>query len=317
MYFLGIDGGGTKTEFYLCDEGGRELSRVSMESASHWGHSGDELLSVMQEGLSYVLGDAGIGRGDIMAVGFGMAGLGESAEKDAQSTAICRRFFDGIPLGIRNDVEVALIASLGLEPGIHIVAGTGAMSYGMDQKGNTARCGGWGHEIGDEGAGYWLGKKTMELFTKQSDGRLPRTYLYDLVRDRLQLRDDFDIITVFHDQYWESRTKTAALQMILCEAAAGGDTCALQAYRDAARELALLAVAMKGKLDFSDQVTVSYSGGVFKAGAFIRDPFMNKLRDLGFTVCDPLILPRRRRGHIGGLAGGKAARSHQGVFAAP
>lgn len=291
MLFLGIDGGGTKTEFALCDDKGRIYSNVIKESASYWQFSTEKLLTVIKDGVDSVLKESQASYNDIVAVGFGMAGLGENPQKDEESINICKRYFKDIPMGIRNDVEVCFIASLAFQPGINVVAGTGAMAFGEDEKGNDSRCGGWGHEIGDEGSGYWLGKKTMELFTKQSDGRLPKTYLFDLVKEKMNIQSDFDVMDIFQKEYYNSRTNTASLQNILYDAAALEDGYAIKAYQDAAEELAMLPIAIRNKLSFKDTVKVSYSGGVFRAGHFILDPFKNRLEEMGFKVCDPLLTP--------------------------
>jgi N-acetylglucosamine kinase-like BadF-type ATPase len=291
MIFLGIDGGGTKTEFILCDEQGRALAGGQKESASHWQFSGDVLERVLREGVALILKQSGKAFSDIAAVGFGMSGYGESPEKDEKSTGICRSVFKDIPLEICNDVEVGLIASLGLECGIGVTSGTGAMAVGIDERGAKGRTGGWGHEIGDEGSGAWLGMKAVEIFTKQSDGRLKKTLFYDLFKERLRMTDDFDIISLFHDGYHGKRAETASLQKMLCDAARLGDPWAIQAYGRAADELALLAIALRDKLSFKEPVKVSYSGSIFKAGDFITKPFRGRLEGRGFIACEPRFTP--------------------------
>ncbi len=291
MLFLGIDGGGTKTEFALFDSKGVLLADISKDSACYWQYPIGKLLTVIDEGVTHLLRETNASMKDIAAVGFGMAGMGENPAKDDVSIKMCHDYFKGIPIGIRNDVEVAFLGSLGLNAGIHVVVGTGAMAVGMDDYGSFARSGGWGHEIGDEGSGYWLGKKTMELFTKQSDGRLPKTCLYDLVKEKLNFDFDFDVMDIFQKEYYNDRTKTASLQTILCEAAGRGDGCAIEAYEDAVKELVLLASAIRQKLKFSGTVRVSYSGGVFKAGSFVLELFKKYLTDMGFSVSAPLLSP--------------------------
>lgn len=292
MVFLGIDGGGTKTEFVLFDENGEMLSRSLQDSACHWQSGSDKLSRVLEDGVNDVLMQANKKFEDITAVGFGVAGLGEDKDKDKASIDICKNFFKDIPLVIENDVHVAYIGAFGYEPGINIVAGTGSMGFGMDDKGNVARCGGWGHEIGDEGSGYWLGKKAVEIFTKQADNRMKKSYLYEMVKEKLNLEDDFEIMTIFQDEYFMSRTKTASLQHILLDAAKAGDISAIQAYEGAAKELIMLGVAIRDSLDFKEPpLKLSYTGGIFNVDEFLLSPFKNRAEDMGFTICEPMFTP--------------------------
>src|SRR5205085_1278058 len=60
-------------------------------------------------------------------------------------------------------------------PGIVIIAGTGSIVYGRNQRGEAARAGGWGHLIGDEGSGYWIGREALAAVMRAEDGRGPST----------------------------------------------------------------------------------------------------------------------------------------------
>lgn len=291
MLFLGIDGGGTKTEFVLCDEGGNILSALKFGSASHWQFGGDRLAGILNEGFHGVLERAGKKVTDVVSVGFGMSGYGEDENKDKASTLICKDFFGNIPIKICNDSEVGLIASLGFEAGINIVNGTGAMAVGRDNLGRVDRAGGWGHEIGDEGSGNWLGMRLLEMFAKQSDGRIERTMLHGYVKEQLNINEDFEIITLFHNEYYQNRSKVASLQKILCELAKLGDPCALALYEQSAAEVVLLAKALRDRMEFTDPVKVSCSGGVFKGGEFIRGPFERRLTEMGFQYVEPRFMP--------------------------
>ncbi len=291
MLLLGIDGGGTKTEFTLCDIKGTVLAKDVLGSASHWQYGTQKLKDTLKEGVTSVLKSSGNEFGDIAAIGFGMSGFGEDPNRDKISVALCREFFENKPMRICNDVEVGFIASLGLKPGINVVCGTGSMAFGMDDTGKTDRSGGWGWEIGDEGSGAWLGMKFLELFAKQSDGRIKRTMMYDMVRDEFKLDDDFGIITIFHNDYLQNRTKVASLQNLLSKAAKQGDKNALDAYKQSAYECAILARALKDRMNYKEPVKVSYSGGVFKGGEYMLNPFREYLEEFGFEFCEPKFSP--------------------------
>ena len=116
-----------------------------------------------------------------------------------------------------NDVEAGWAGSLACRPGINLVCGTGAIGYGKDPNGLGARSSGWGCFCGDEGSAFWLGKKAIELFAKQSDWRLERTVLYELMKTRLQLKRDFDLIPFVHNELKLERDQVAPTCLILFE----------------------------------------------------------------------------------------------------
>ncbi|MDF2590575.1 MAG: nagk [Clostridia bacterium] len=282
MLFLGIDGGGTKTNFILMNEYGETLGQETKGSASHWQVDLSTAKKVLIDGTEDVLRQAGKTWRDLTAVGYGMSGLGEDKEKDRRSIDLCHQIFSDIPIEIANDGEISLVATLQFRPGINVVAGTGSIAFGRGKDGAVGRCGGWGHEIGDEGSAYWLGCRVLELFTKQADGRREKTLLYSLVKDYFQLEYDYQIMTRIQDEYYGQRSKIASLQMLLKEAAHGGDVEAQKVYEKAAEELIELVEGLRHQLTFSGDIPVTYSGSVFKAGDFFVAPFRNGLISRGF-----------------------------------
>lgn len=77
------------------------------------------------------------------------------------------------------------------------------------------RCGGWGPLIGDESSGYYIGKQLVNIFTRQSDGRFPRTNLYNLMKEELNIDYDFEIIPL---TYSMTRDELAGISKIFFKA---------------------------------------------------------------------------------------------------
>ena len=314
MYYLGIDGGGTKTAFALYDEKGTLRAATEAGSASHWQFGADHLASVLKAGLEDVLSSAGIKKSDLSAVGFGMSGLGEDLEKDLRSIEVTKGVFGDIPVVICNDVESASVGSLAGKPGIHVVVGTGSIAFGRNENGQTERCGGWGHDFGDEGSGYWLGKQAVNIFSKQSDGRLEKSHLYELMKETLGIKTDFEAMTVFQDKYANDRTKTAALQRTLLEAASLGDASAIAAYKNAVQEMVELPQAIAHKLGFEGTISVSYSGGLFNAKSLILEPFKRQLENMGYEVVPPIFSPLEGAAIMAAEALGADEKIKQGML---
>ena len=292
-YYIGIDGGGSKTKFLCFNHAGRECGSATTIGTYCAQDGIDAVLSRLKDGISQCLPEE---TADVL-IGFGMPAYGENRELDALAAQIIRETFSPMRVHIDNDAAIGWAGSLAMEPGISVVAGTGSIAYGRDTSGKAERCGGWHEFFSDEGSGYWLGKQLLQLFSQQSDGRLEKTILYDLVRKELELEDDFDIITLVNQQYARSRKDTAALQKILFEAARMGDPHALACYDRASEELSKLIVTTLNKLDFPKKVSISYQGGLFAIPDLIRNPVAHKVRAAAFPreidFCQPKLDPCR------------------------
>lgn len=266
-YLLGIDGGGSKTNILCMDIEGHIVGSASV-GATYYRQDGiDAVIDRLRSGIEQCLPS-----GATAAACFGMPGFGDAAELDNAAAAQIAAAFPHIRFRFENDVVVGWAGALALTAGVNIVGGTGSIAYGRDNAGKSIRCGGWHEFFSDEGSGYWLGKELLRLFSMESDGRLERTALHEIVREGLQLKDDYDINELTTTRYAHSRKETAALQVFLAEAARKGDPYAQECYRRSAEYLAQIVCSTVRQLDFADGVTISYSGGLFNLDELIRQP---------------------------------------------
>ena len=294
-YFLGVDGGGSKTAFLLTDETGCALASYELGGSS-LPHIGEEnFVSVLRGGVESCVKKAGIEIPDISRSVFGAPCLGESAEYDARIIALINGIMGGTNVSVHNDSVVAHAGSLALMHGVHILAGTGAIIFGKNADGAAARANGWHEQFSDEGSGYWLGLATLACFAKQSDNRLDRGPLYGLVRERFDLNDDIEIVTIYDDKLKGRRDRVARLQEILKQAADLGDISAIELYKRAAYELFLSVrgVCRTLGLNASGEVLCSYSGGVFNVGKYLLDPLGEYVKEIDARITPPVLDPVR------------------------
>lgn len=290
-YYIGIDGGGTKTVFALMGEG-KIQEQAELGGTSYRSIGTEAVAGVLAEGLRRLLRRENVRSRDIAGAVLGLPCFGESAAGDAALAGAVQNVFQAIPVKIVNDVVVGWAGALGLAPGINIVAGTGSIAYGKNLLGQSARCGGWDEFFSDEGSCYFLGRRSLELFSKQADGRLPQGALYRIFRRHFSLEDDYELIDRVIPAVSGRREKVAELQMLLKSAADQGDGTAIRAYEEAAHELALLAAGVKQRLGLeTGKCPVSYSGGLFKAGAWVLAPLEKELAGLGCQIQAPLLAP--------------------------
>ncbi|CAN3129482.1 N-acetylglucosamine kinase [Mycobacterium sp. smrl_JER01] len=291
--YLGVDGGGSKTAFALIDHHGAVLARATGASSYYFGHGIDVVEDVIQQGIAQVCGEGGLAARDIDFAFIGLPGYGEASADLEQLDAVPSHALGHERYLCANDMVCGWAGSLAGEDGINVICGTGSMTYG-ELRGTGRRVGGWGELFGDEGSAYWVATQGLNAFSRMSDGRLPRSPLYALVRDRLSVTSDLDAVGLVIEQWGGNRGSIAALATTVCAAAAHGDRVAQGIVAAACDELALLVDTTRVSIgyDENDRVPVSYSGGMFCDPGFLQ-MFRRALEQLPatFDLQSPLLDP--------------------------
>jgi N-acetylglucosamine kinase-like BadF-type ATPase len=291
LYFVGVDSGGTKTAFVLADDKGRILARHRNGSGGFLHRGRESLYDLVSEGVEALCLQSGISKEDITFAGLGFPGYGEQKDSERIITELCEEIIGFRKVICNCDCHIGWAGSLGMEPGINIVAGTGSICYGVNRSGHSARSGGWGFYC-DEGSCTWLGARLIEAFSKQADGRMPRTILYDMFRAYYSIDVDQYFIQILNQRIAQEYSEAAKLQMLLKKMYDAGDLVARQIYRNAADELWLTICAVAEKLSMTGHYfRVSYSGGLFRSGACILDPLNAFIRQGGGTLVAPRYSP--------------------------
>lgn len=272
--FLGIDGGGTKTSFLLLDGRGRTLAHHRSTTSYYLEIGFDGLGALLRDGAMEVLRLAGVAPSAVTSTYAGLPAHGEDSRLKPSFDALLSDLLPRVRIG--NDMVCSWAGSLAGEDGISLVAGTGSIAYG-EVGGQGARCGGWGEVFGDEGSAYWLAREGLALFSRMADGRAAPGPLLDLVRRHFELEHDLDLCATINSA--ASRSRLAQYARLVSTAAAEGDAQSAALLARAGEELALLAVGIARQLPWPEGATipVSYTGGVFEAGAAVTDALRNGL----------------------------------------
>ncbi|MBO1265229.1 acyl-CoA reductase [Proteiniclasticum sp. SCR006] len=282
MKYICVDAGGTKTRFALYNEDGKVLDQEVLPSCHFMKVGYEGMVEILHEGYS-VLKDRNDFSENELILSLGLAGYGrEEKIRRSIETALADKFRNQRYV-LHNDIEIAMEAAFSGRDGIMLIAGTGSIAFCRHQ-GKMRRSGGWGYLFGDEGSAYWLGRKLLEVFSKEEDGRLEKSLIYDLLMKHLKLQHGHDLITYVRETLGNRREDIAKLALILYKAASGGDKRALELYDEAAKELASLVIAA-GRETTGD-VDVAYFGGVFEAKELILDPLRAYLPER-FTLNKP------------------------------
>jgi N-acetylglucosamine kinase-like BadF-type ATPase len=167
-FVLGFDGGGTKTDCVLMDESGAILGRSQAGPSNPLRVGFGAAISSIRDAARQAIALAALpGDSSAAAVCAGLAGAGppESAEK---IHALLTAEFPQSNVHVCTDLDLALAAA-GDGPVIVLLAGTGSFAVGRNAAGETARAGGYGSQIGDEGSAYDIGRRAVLTAMHEND----------------------------------------------------------------------------------------------------------------------------------------------------
>jgi N-acetylglucosamine kinase-like BadF-type ATPase len=281
--FLGVDGGGTKTEFLLVDESGRMLARHQEGSAYHLEIGLDSLRAMLARGMDLTLRQASLTPSQLTFAFFGLPAYGEDRELLRQLDTVASPTLAAERYRCGNDMVCAWAGALACKDGINVVAGTGSIAYG-EYSGRNARSGGWGELFSDEGSAYWIAREGLNLFARMSDGRSSQGPLYEILRAYFKLSSDLDLCAAVYGKGASARSQIAQLAPQVAEAARQGDPRARSLFVAGARELAALVDAVRIRLGCPADLLLplSYTGGMFKLTDLVLEPFLATLRAGGY-----------------------------------
>jgi glucosamine kinase len=271
--FLGIDGGGTKTSCLIGDEqsvlgsgtcAGSNLVRVSESDAR------ESLAAAIRQACAV----ANVAPAQITRTCVGMAG----AARPQISQVIGRILRELVPgeIQIVGDMVIALEAAFGTGAGVVVIAGTGSIAYGRNSAGQTARAGGWGSAISDEGSGHWIGRSAVAAVMRAHD-ESGRTLLLERIMKTWGVNSHDQIVLAANVP---PAPNFSELAPVVLSAADAGDTLATAVLTQAGNELAALAEIVIRRLFQNEDATVpvAMSGGVFRNSVLVRQSFYNNLR---------------------------------------
>lgn len=274
MYYIGVDGGGTKSEYVLVDKQ-LNLVRTLMGGPTNINSSGYEgVKSNIQTALVELLGDIAPQCVDIC-----LASAGVNKESDKANYQSILNEFGFNRCHIVNDANAALSAGTKGYPGIIVIAGTGSIVYGKNKV--EKRVGGWGHIIGDEGSAYKIAIEGIKKALHYFDGYGKETILLDLLTREIKKYDCENFIDFIYKKNF-NKDQIALLSKTVNEAADRGDLVAREVIELEAEALGQQILHLKHEL-FDGPADVVVNGSVVKNSNLFRDKLENVI---GFECID-------------------------------
>ena len=295
-YLLGVDGGNTKTDYLLVSDGGAFVDVVRAGTCSHeqFGDGYDGMERAMRAQLALLFDRNGIGVGDILAAGFGLAGADlpgqiEALKKRVEAIGFKRYglFNDGI-LGIKGASDSGV--------GLCAVNGTGTVVVGADEKGDILQVGGVGPLSGDFAGGGYISRQIITSLYEHYYRCGRDSAMFPRALDLLGAGPDGLLTTVSDDDLL--RRNTVGIIQIGAAAASDGDAVAKDIFDGVGASIGKSAAGCIRRLCFENHggegapIDIVLVGSVWHKIGYtgMIEAFVRTARELSGKRCRPVKL---------------------------
>lgn len=284
---LGIDGGGSKTVAWLALRAGGEppevIGRGTAGGSNPQAAGFPAALENLDRAVAAAFGDAAVTPRPVAAAVVGLAGCDRDEDREALSRwaedrRLARRF------RVVHDAVPVLAAGTPEGWGVALISGTGSFAFGEDARGRSARAGGWGYLLGDEGSAYAIALAGLRAAAQAVDGRAPATLLLQAILEKLDLQRPEQLIPAVY-QPEPDRPAIAGLAQLVLKTADAGDAAAAEIVGQAARDLAAMVAAVARKLDFAPRpFPLALAGSALLGSGMLQSGLMTELTNLGLQA---------------------------------
>ncbi|MBI2072703.1 MAG: hypothetical protein HYT81_06670 [Gemmatimonadetes bacterium] len=261
---VGVDAGASRSTAFVADDTLTVLARAAGAPGAVRPGAVKESSEAILDTTRRALEETRTDRAGALVVG--AAGAGREPERgDLERALVAAGIADAVR--VTTDIEIALVAGLGDEPGILLLAGTGSAACARLPSGELRRVGGHGWQFGDEGSGYWLARGALSAVAQASDGRGPPTALTAALAQAAGVEGEAALLPWARNT---SRGSVADLARVVQEVAARGDDLAHLLVAQAAEALAAHARALRPHFADAAPVAVALAGGLLGPGSPVR-----------------------------------------------
>lgn len=283
MYILGLDCGGTSSQALLTTTSGRVLGSGGGGPANYTVNGVDGVVASVSQAIQQALVESKLGLSQILESGVVLA-LGVSGASRPPDLLDLTQAFqkEGFPHVVaQHDATIAQLGALSGADGVIVIAGTGSIAYGVKGQ-NSARVGGWGYLLGDEGSALWIALRALQQVMWGYDGRTsPDLELELAAQAYFQVsKVEYLVPTVYRIPL--NRGFIGGFSKTVTALASEGHELCRTILTQAGQELGRLAVAALAQLDLlGAEGRVGACGGVFSAGDCIVQPMQEQLKQQG------------------------------------
>lgn len=267
IFYLAVDGGGTKTDAICADSTGavigRGLAGPTNLTSTSVGAASFNLIEAIRQAIETLPEDQHSGFPILV---MGLAGLDSQEEYEEAyrtfSRAIAHYKIDKFIL--INDSIIALENGTENPNSVIVISGTGSICFGKNDKGETGKTSGMDYLLADQGSGYAIGRRVLREAVKSYDGRAPKSVLEELVCQHFKIATILELKNeVYHPPL--SKIEVAELAPLCTKAFEQGDIVATDIFDRTIADIVTNVIALVKKLDLEQkQFDFVLSGTVTK-----------------------------------------------------
>lgn len=278
-YFLGIDGGGTRTVALCCDAQGTVVAKVSGDSINFYSEGMQRARENMRDVVNQI--EALVGVSEFEGVFIGSSAL--SGEADTQTLeTFTKDIFNAKNIVMDSDLAAALMTMYDSKECVAVISGTGSMAVLKTAHNEVKTAGGWGYILGDEGSAYAIAIDGIRAGIRGFEGSAEKTVLTDELVSFFNASDIYDLIGLFYDPPME-RKKIADFARCVCSVAER-DAVAKDIVKSQAESLSKTVLALIK--DQPKDIKIGLWGGVALNSKLFRDALTQSLASQGYeNVC--------------------------------
>lgn len=266
-YILGVDGGNTKTDYFLFDINAKLIDFYRGGTCSHEGlkDSFEGSYRVMNDVFTMFFARNNISVDDIKASVFGLAGVDTPRQKTRLEEVVSRLGFKNSR--VVNDSQLGVKAGTTHGYGVCSINGTGTSSSGIDETGQILQVGGIGYVVGDEAGGYHISRQVVRCVYDAAYRFGKETSLTPIVYRHLGVSDQAHLMEKISDAYLARKVDYTTLTIACFEEANKGDAVAIDILKQTATALARSAGGVVVNLHFPNDVEIVLAGSVWVKGS--------------------------------------------------
>lgn len=264
-YYIGVDGGGTKTAFALFDENKNIIAENETEGSNHENMEGSfpQAAGIIADGVKGLIEKAGITLSDVSGMLMGLAGIDHPYQHDAMQEELGKLGITGAR--IYNDGFIVIKAGVGSGAGIGYNCGTGTCCNSLDSDGNMLQIGGFDVLSGDKGNGHWVGSQAFKIMYDELCLGKGKSLITEYMGEKAGIKDRatlLDSIAVLESED-EGEAFLRKLIVSFFDAANNGDEAALLVIEEMAQRGADFICGHINAMNFEgDVINVVLSGSI-------------------------------------------------------
>jgi len=272
-YFLGVDGGGSKTTAVVFNENGEFIGKACGESINYYSVGIDNARKAMAD----IINMLPVRKFDCAVIG--MSALAERASSE-ETDRFCGDIIKSDKIIMDSDLFVALETMETDGECAVVISGTGSMAVCRNADKSISHAGGFGYILGDEGSGYSIGMCAIKTAIRAAENCVPSTTLTEKCIEYFSANNIYDLIDLFYEKT-VSRKDIAAFSKEVMLCAEKGDKTAVEIIKTEAKLLSQTALSLlKSK---NSAVPIGLWGGVFQHNRIFKDAFTKHLSENGFN----------------------------------